>query len=143
MTSTKHPKDAASKLRIEYVPIESLRHAEYNPRVMSDAAKEPVRKSLEIHGTKDPLLVNNAPGREGIIIGGNLRWEVMKDLGYTEVPVIFVGIPELEKEKDLCLRLNKAVGEWDLDLLAEFDESFLADIGFASEELDKIFEEEE
>jgi DNA modification methylase len=95
-----------------------------------------------MHGAKDPLLVNRALGRDGVIIGGNLRWEVMKDLGYAEVPVIFVDIPDIEKEKDLCLRLNKAVGEWDFDLLAEFDESFLANIGFDSEELDSIFEDE-
>jgi len=39
----------------------------------------------------------------------------------------------------LNLRLNKATGEWDWNLLADFDESFLADIGFDSEELDEIF----
>jgi len=38
--------------------------------------------------------------------------------------------------------LNKNLGEFDLDLLAQFDESFLADIGFDSESLDKIFEDE-
>lgn len=132
----------SKKLNVEYVAIESLRHAEYNPRIIDDTTKEPVRKSLERHGMKDPLLVNRAQGREGIIVSGNLRWEVMKDLGYKEVPVIFVDIPELEKEKSLCLRLNKAIGDWSLELLAEFDESFLADIGFDSEELDDIFEEE-
>lgn len=142
MTTATHPQDAAYKLRLEYVPIDTLRHAEYNPRVISDATKASVRTSIEIHGAKDPLLVNRAPGREGVIIGGNLRWEVMKDLGYTEAPVIFLDIPDIAKEKDLCLRLNKAVGEWDYDLLAEFDESFLESVGFDSEELDEIFEDE-
>lgn len=129
-------------MHVEYVPTDSLRHAEYNPRAISEETKTPVRKSIELHGVKDPLLVNKAAGREGIIIGGNLRFEVLKDLGYTEVPVIFVEISDLEKEKDLCLRLNKAVGEWDFDLLAEFDESFLTDIGFDSEEIDEVFDDE-
>ncbi len=130
-------------MRIEYVSPETLRHAEYNPRVINAVTKESVCVSLKKHGTVDPLIVNKASGREGVIIGGNLRWEVMKDLGYQEVPVIFIDIPELEKEKDLCLRLNKAVGEWDFDLLAEFDESFLTDIGFGSEDLDDIFPAED
>lgn len=129
----------SEKLLIEYVPITSLRHAEYNPRVVNDETKASVRASMEKHGAVDPLIINKAPGREGVIIGGNLRFEVMKDLGYEDVPVVSVTIPDLEKEKDLCLRLNKAVGEWDLKLLAEFDTSFLKDIGFGSEELDEIF----
>ncbi|MDE1945358.1 MAG: DNA modification methylase [Patescibacteria group bacterium] len=132
----------SDKLRIEYVPVSSLRHAEYNPRVVNDETKAPVRASLEKHGAVDPLVVNNAPGREGVIIGGNLRFEVMKDLGWDDVPVVYVTIPDLEREKDLCLRLNKSVGEWDYDLLAQFDESFLEDVGFDSEELDEIFEDD-
>lgn len=132
-----------NEITVSYVPTSSLRHAEYNPRVIDDETKGAVRTSIEKHGIVDPLVVNKTPGREGVIIGGNLRYEVMKDLGYEEVPVVFLDIPDLEKEKDLCLRLNKAVGEWDLDLLAEFDESFLADVGFDSEEIDDIFPTED
>jgi hypothetical protein len=32
------------------------------------------------------------------------------------------------------------LGEWDLKLLAEFDESFLSGVGFSSEELDEVFD---
>ena len=128
-----------NNLKIEYVPIDSLHHVEYNPRIINETTKASVRASIEMHGIQDPLIVNRAPERKGGIIGGNLRYEVMKDLGFTEVPVLFVDIPELEREKDLCLRLNKAVGEWDLSLLAEFDESFLTTVGFNSEEIDEIF----
>jgi DNA modification methylase len=35
--------------------------------------------------------------------------------------------------------LNKAVGDWDWNLLAEFNEKLLADVGFTSEELDTVF----
>lgn len=133
---------STTKLSVQYVPITSLRHAEYNPRVIDENTKKPVRESMDKHGMVDPLIVNDAPGREGIIIGGNLRFEVLKDLGHAEIPVVFITIPDLEREKDLCIRLNKAVGEWDFDLLAEFDESILANIGFSSEELDKVFEDE-
>ena len=38
--------------------------------------------------------------------------------------------------------MNKNTGDWDLSLLAQFDETILSDIGFDSEALDKIFEED-
>ncbi len=128
-----------SKLQITYVPIDSLQHTEYNPRIINDSTKAGVRASIELHGVQDALIVNSAPERKGRIIGGNLRYEVMKDMGYTEAPVIFIDIPDIGREKDLCLRLNRAVGEWDLSLLAEFDEAFLTSVGFESEEMDAIF----
>jgi DNA modification methylase len=97
----------------------------------------PVRSRLV-----DPIIVNSASNRFGIIIGGHFRWEVAKELGYKTIPVVYVDIPNLEKEKELNLRLNKNTGEFDWDLLAKFDESFLADIGFSSGELDCIFDVE-
>ena len=95
-----------NKLNIVYVPITSLRHAEYNPRVIDDSTKKPVRASIEKHGVADPIVANDAPGREGVIIGGNLRYEVLKDMGHEEVPVVYITITDLEKEKALCHRLN-------------------------------------
>ena len=70
-----------------------------------------------------------------------MRFECLKDLGYTEVPVIELNIPNLDKEKELCIRLNKNGGEFDWDLLAEFDETLLDDVGFTSEEVDEIFDD--
>jgi DNA modification methylase len=49
-----------------------------------------------------------------------------------------VNIPDIEKEKELNIRLNKNTGEFDYDLLANFDEDFLKDIGFDEKELLKL-----
>ena len=133
----------SNKLSITYVPINSLHHAEYNPRLYEEEQKKPVRESVQKHGLVDPLVVNSAPGREGVIVGGNLRWEVFVELGYTEVPVVYVNIPDLKMEQDLCLRLNKAVGDWSDELLKLIDEGLLADVGFSSEEIDRIFDLDE
>lgn len=58
-----------------------------------------------------------------------------KDIGYTEVPVYYVNLSE-EQEKKLNLRLNKNVGEWDFDALANyFDSGMLFDVGFTEREL--------
>ena len=135
----KKPKPKDHKLAITYVPVTDLKHVEQNPRIINDNTKEPVKKSILKHGGVDPLVCNSAPGRENIILSGNLRFEVYKDLGYTEVPVVYVNIPNLEQEKDLVVRLNKAVGKWDNELLALMGEPFLVDTGFSSEELDEIF----
>jgi len=130
------------KLHIIYVPVSSLKPAEYNPRKHSKEQAEQLKRSIQSFGLIDPVICNKAKGRENIIIGGHFRMEVAKELGYEEVPVVFVNIKELEKEKELNLRLNKNQGEFDINLLAQFDESFLADLGFESEELDSIFEDD-
>lgn len=130
-------------LNIVYVAINDLHPAPYNPRKWDKEAKEQLKESIKRFGLVDPFIVNSTTERHNTIIGGHFRWAMAKELGFSEVPVVYIDIPDLEKEKELNLRLNKNQGEFDLNLLAEFDESFLADIGFNSEELDKIFEEED
>jgi len=130
-------------LHIVYVPVVDLIASEYNPRKWDTEAKEQLKESILRFGVVDPLLANSAENRKNILIGGHFRLSVLKELGYIEVPVVYLNIPDLEKEKELNIRLNKNLGEFDLELLAEFDESFLKDIGFDSEELDDIFEEED
>lgn len=129
-------------LQITYLPINDLKPADYNPRKWDKDAVGQLTESLKRFGLVDPFVVNSAPERFNIIIGGHFRWMVAKELKFETVPVCYVNIPDLEKEKELNIRLNKNLGEFDLDLLAEFDESFLKDLGFNSEELDNIFEDE-
>lgn len=133
----------ANKIAIEYVSINSLIPAEYNPRVWSEAVRKQLSASITKFGVVDPIIVNSAENRKNVVIGGNFRLATLKDLGHTEVPVVWVNIPDIEREKELNLRLNKNQGEFDLNLLSEFDETFLADIGFDSEERDVIFEADE
>lgn len=129
-------------ISVVYVSIAELQASEYNPRKWDAEAKKQLKESITHFGVIDPLIVNGADGRKNIVIGGHFRLEAIKELGHTEAPVVYLNIPELEREKELNLRLNRNQGEFDLDLLAEFDESFLANLGFNSEELDNIFEEE-
>jgi DNA modification methylase len=130
-------------LSVHYVPLSSLRHPEKNPRKWSKEATQQLKDSIERHGVVDPLVVNSAPKRQGIIVGGNFRFEVLKKMGYKSVPVVYVNIADLAKEAELIIRLNKNTGDWDLNLLAEYDESLLSGIGFTSEDLDNIFPEDE
>ena len=126
-------------LMIVSVEADALKASEYNPRKWSKEAEEQLAKSIEIYGLVDPLIVNCAPSRENVLIGGHFRLAVAKKLGINSVPVIYLNIPDVEKEKELNLRLNKNTGEFDWKLLGSFDEAFLESIGFLSEELDEIF----
>jgi DNA modification methylase len=133
-------KVADTELAVEYVPVSSLRPAEYNPRVWSKEATEQLTESIKRFGIVDPLLVNSNPKRRGVVIGGNFRTAIFKKLGIKTCPVVWVDIADLKKEKELCVRLNKNTGEFDWTALADFGEDFLDDIGFSSEEVDEIFD---
>ncbi len=128
-----------SQLNITYVNVSELKATDYNPRKWSKEAMAQLKESIKRYGVVDPLIVNSAPDRENILIGGHFRLAVIKELSYDQAPVIYLNIPDLEKEKELNIRLNKNLGEFDFKLLADFPEAFLADIGFSSEEMDNIF----
>ncbi len=128
-----------NKLNIVYVPIGDLHKSEDNPRKWSKEATEQLKESIKRYGIVDPLLVNSAETRKNVVIGGHFRLTVLKELGFKEVPVVYVNISDIEKEKELNIRLNKNTGEFDWGLLSKLDEKFLSDIGFSSEELDDIF----
>jgi hypothetical protein len=131
---------ADEKIKIEYVALSSLRSPDYNPRTWTKEATAQLEQGIKENGFVNPLLVNSAPERKGIIIGGNFRAYIANKLGIKEVPVVFINMPDIEQEKTLCLRLNRNLGEWNLDLLAKFDVNLLKNIGFSGTELDEIFQ---
>ncbi|MHB1117924.1 MAG: site-specific DNA-methyltransferase [Minisyncoccota bacterium] len=135
--------NSKSKLKIEYLPISELKLATYNPRKHTPEAMTELKKSLERFDMVDPIIVNSAPKRKNIVIGGHMRVKALKEMKVTEVPVVYVNIPELAKEKELNVRLNKNTGEFDWQKLADFSEDFLKDVGFSSEEIDNVFPEDE
>lgn len=132
-----------TKLKITFVDIASLKPATYNPRKHSEETAKQLELSIKKFGLVDPIIVNCAPSRKNIIIGGHFRLEVAKKMGFKKMPVVYLNISDINKEKELNIRLNKNVGEWDWEMLAEFNEKFLEDTGFSSEELDQIFEIED
>lgn len=129
-------------LKIQYVPLASLKLATYNPRKHTPEAMDALKESIKRFDVVDPLIVNGAAKRKNIVIGGHMRLKAFRELGMETAPVVYVDIPDLTKEKELNVRLNKNTGEFDWEKLAEFGESILADIGFSSEEIDDIFAED-
>lgn len=127
-------------IKIQNVKISELNPAPYNPRKWSDEAIAELRESMQRFGVVDPVIVNGTNKRKNVVIGGHMRLKVAVDMGMKEIPVVYLNIPDIAKEKELNLRLNHASGEWDFGLLAKFDETLLSDVGFSSQELDDIFD---
>ena len=128
-----------NKIEIVQVNVNSLKPATYNPRKWSESAITNLKESIQSFGLIDPIIANSAPKRKNVVIGGHFRLHVAKQLGYKEVPVVYICIPDVNKEKELNLRLNKNQGEWDMKLLAEFDEGMLSRIGFEEDEMKMMF----
>lgn len=126
-------------MKITYVPVGSLNPSTYNPRKWNEAQTNALKESITKFGMVDPIICNSAKERMNTVIGGHFRLKVAKDLGFTEMPVVYVNIPDIEKEKELNVRLNKNLGEFDFELLKDFGEEFLGSVGFSTEELDNIF----
>ena len=126
-----------NKLKVEYVKIDDLHPAEYNPRGITEHDRYHIQKSLQKFGFAEPIIVNKNPDRLNVIVGGHQRVKVAKeDLGMDEVPCVFVNL-SLEDEKELNIRLNKNLGRWDLNALQEFfDKDFLKMAGFEDKDLE-------
>lgn len=129
----------SKQIQITQVSIKELNPAAYNPRKHDKESADQLKESITKFGLVDPIIVNEAVERKNIVIGGHFRLEVAKEMGFETIPVVYVNIPDIEKEKELNIRLNKNTGEWDWSLLADFDSAFLDSVGFSSEELDEIF----
>ena len=121
-------KIGAEDLKIEYIDVNKLIPNEYNPKTMNQKQHDDLVDSLEDFGMVEPVVVNCAPDRKNIIIGGHQRWEIHKELGKKKIPVVYVDIPDLENEQEICMRLSHNTGEWDWDLLANFDENILKNV---------------
>jgi DNA modification methylase len=119
--------------------VDQLKELPNNPRYWSEEATAGLKESIKRFGLVDPLIVNH----DNKVLGGHFRLSIAKELGYEIVPCVRVHIEDPEKASELALRLNKNTGDWDWDLLVEFDESLLTDVGFSSEELDDIFDLDE
>lgn len=130
-----------TNINVKYVAISELKPADYNPRKWDESAINQLKESVNRFGLVDPIIANGAAERFNVVIGGHFRLKVAKDLGYTEIPVVYINIPDINKEKELNLRLNRNTGEWDLELLKSFDIDLLLKTGFDDNDLANIWDD--
>lgn len=121
-----------------------------NPRVIRDGKFEILKKSIQ----DDPemtalreILVTEHNGKY-VIIGGNMRFRAMQDLGIKEAPCkIIPADTDVEKLKAYIIKDNAGFGEWDWDDLAnEWSDEPLSDWGvdvWEPEENDEMTQKQE
>jgi DNA modification methylase len=127
-------------MEIIQVDVSELKPAEYNPRTSSEKETQDLKNSISQFGLVDPIIVNGSEARRNIVIGGHFRLRVAREMGLAQVPVVYVDIPDIAREKELNLRLNKNSGSWDFKMLGEIDKELLKSVGFSNDEMQKIFD---
>ena len=118
---------------LEKRKIKDLKPHAKNPRRLSKHDAEHLQKSLEKFGIIDKPCITT----DGKIIGGHQRLSILKKLGHKEIECY---VPDRELEQtdidELNIRLNRATGEFDFDILAnQWNVEDLIDWGFTEEEL--------
>ena len=115
--------------------VKDLIPADYNPRDLTSKQFQDIKDSINTFGLVDPIIVNIHETRKNIVVGGHQRLQVCRELGMENVPCVEVNLTE-DKEKELNIRLNKNVGQWNYDNLANyFDNNDLVDWGFDLKEV--------
>ncbi len=122
--------------------IKDLLPWEGNPRRLTEEQAEQLKRSLE----KFNLVEIPAVDTDNRLLAGHQRVKVLLALGRGDEE-IDVRVPNRkltrEEFKEYNVRSNLNTGEWDWELLGNLDEAFLKDVGFTSEDLDRIFEVED
>lgn len=105
-----------------------------NPRLIKDGKYDKLKESITNYPEMlswRSLLVYPLDNGKYIIVGGNMRYRAMKELGHKEAPVFIISKETpIEKIKAYTILDNNGFGKWDWDLLAnEWDEVQLMDWG--------------
>lgn len=91
------------KLQVEYIPIDSIKTYEGNAKLHPAEQVEQIKKSIQDFGMNDPIAV----WKDNVIIEGHGRLIALKELGYTEAPVIRLDNLSDEERRAYALAHNK------------------------------------
>ena len=118
---------------LETRKIKDLKDYEKNPRRLTKDQEVHLKKSIDRFGLIDKPIIT----RDGTLIGGHQRKNILKKLGLKEVECWVPDKDLDEKEiQELNIRLNKNSGEFNFDVLAnEFDVPDLLEWGFDLKDL--------
>ena len=73
-------------MKIDYVSVDSIKGADYNPRKIADDKIDELAKSIKDLGFILPILVNKS---NNIIIAGHQRTKTARKIGIEKVPAFF------------------------------------------------------
>ena len=125
----------SNKLEYKDIEISQLKPVDYNPRKIDKDAFEGLKKSIEKFGVVDPIIIN----KDYSIIGGHMRLEAAKALGYYTVPCVIVKFNDREaKELNVLLNSQSISGVWDDIKLSQILEELKMDDDYADLRLDEL-----
>jgi hypothetical protein len=102
-------------METKIVNIDEIRPHEDNPRIIDTYKFNSLLESLKEFPDMleaRPIVVDN----QGRVVAGNMRYLACKELGYSEVPVKVVELPD-DKIRELMVKDNVSYGEWDYSVL--------------------------
>lgn len=115
-------------LRIEYVPVDSIKPYEKNAKLHPQEQVEQIKRSIRDNGMNDPIGVWH-----DTVVEGHGRLLACKELGMTEVPVIRLDHMTDEQRREYMLIHNQTTmnSGWDAEILnAELGDLVDFDAGF-------------
>lgn len=108
-------------MEIKLVDITELKEFEKNPRNITEEGLTRLKKQIQKLGQYKPLIATP----EGIILGGNMRYKALKDLGIEKVWVSIVKPKDNNEMLEYSFSDNDRAGYYDEELLTkllpEFD----------------------
>ena len=106
-------------VELRTLPLAALTPAPYNPRRAlkpTDRRYQKLAASLRTFGLVEPLVWNETTGH---VVGGHARLAVLRELGFTEVPVSVVRLDDRrERALNIVLNNQEAQGRYDPTKLA-------------------------
>lgn len=106
---------ALQTLKVTYVKTTDLKPNSYNPNRQSPHDFELLLRSMREDGFTQPIV---AQAETHEIVDGEHRWRAALELGYEEIPVVFVDMTA-EQMRIATLRHNRARGSEDFELSAQ------------------------
>ena len=99
------------------IKIKDIKPNPNNPRYIKDEKFEKLKQSIQNFPemlTLKPLVVDE----DMILLGGNMRYRALKELGIKEIEVIQANGLTEEQKAEFIIKDNLSFGEWDWDALA-------------------------
>ena len=126
----------------EHTPIDVLVPYEHNPRIITQAAVDAVARSIAAYDFNEPIIADE----NGVILAGHNRLRAAKQLGLTEVPVLWLDDIDAQKARAYRIADNRTAefAQWDRNLLDSELKVLLADgadmdaLGVEQWELDRL-----
>lgn len=124
--------------------VTELVHDPENPRAHSKENLGAIRNSIKTHGQVEPLVVQKSTN---MVIAGNARLGVMRDMGMKKVKVVMLDVSDTDARK-LSISLNRSgeLASWNEGVLASHleslalieDDFFPESLGFSGEEMSEL-----